>query len=526
MAAALEPVTPAVIPQRAPTNKWLVAVAVMLATVMEVLDSTIANVSLLHIRGSLSADVDEAAWVLTSYIVANGIVIPLTGWCSAYFGRKRFFISCILLFVGSSLAAGAAPNLQILVFFRVLQGLGGGAMMPLSQAVLMETFPPEEQATAMSVWGLGMMLAPVMGPTLGGWITDNYSWRWIFYINVPTGVIAAVMVAIFVHDPAYIRRGIKRIDWSGLAYLVLGIASIQIMLDRGERLDWFSSHVIIWMTIIGVVSLIFFVIRELHTREPIVDLRVLNNRDFAVGTAFTTLVMFAMYATFVLIPLYCQQISGYTPVLAGEVLSIQSIGTFLSIVLAGRLFNKMDPRLLVAGGCIAAGIGTTYMANFYAEIDFWSIALPGLLRGIGSGLIFIPITTLSLASVPKEQMGTASGLFNMVRTVGGSIGIAVLVAMLSINSQVHQNYLAGHVNAFSLNALTHQSVMVSGIGTSLLRHGPEPFLGMVYLQIQRQASVLSYLDDFRLVSYLFFLLTPVVFLMRRPKTHGKVAAAH
>ncbi len=280
------------------------------------------------------------------------------------------------------------------------------------------------------------------------------------------------------------------------------------------------------MTVIGVVSLIFFVIRELHTREPIVDLRVLNNRDFAVGTAFTTIVMFAMYATFVLIPLYCQQISGYTPVLAGEVLSIQSIGTFLSIVVAGRLFNKIDPRLLVAAGCIAAGVGTTYMANFYAEIDFWSIALPGLLRGIGSGFIFIPITTLSLASVPKEQMGTASGLFNMVRTVGGSIGIAVLVAMLSINSQVHQNYLAGHVNAFSMDALTHQTVMTLGIGKSLLRHGSAPFLGMVYLQVQRQASVLSYLDDFRLVSYLFFLLTPVVFLMRRPQTHGKVAAAH
>lgn len=526
MAAAIENTAQGAIPRSAASNKWVIAVAVMLATVMEVLDSTIANVSLLHIRGSLSADVDEAAWVLTSYIVANGIVIPLTGWCSAYFGRKRFFVSCILLFVGSSLAAGAAPNLQVLVFFRVLQGLGGGAMMPLSQAVLMETFPPEEQATAMSVWGLGMMLAPVMGPTLGGWITDNYSWRWIFYINVPTGILAALMVAVFVHDPSYIKRGIQRIDWWGLSYLVLGIALIQIMLDRGERLDWFNSHVIVWMTVIGVVSLILFVVQELNTREPIVDLHVLNNRDFAVGTAFTTVVMFAMYATFVLIPLYCQQISGYTPVLAGEVLSIQSIGTFLSILLAGRLFNKIDPRLLVAGGCIAAGIGTTYMANFYAEIDFWSIAVPGLLRGIGSGLIFIPITTLTLSTVPREQMGTASGLFNMVRTVGGSIGIAVLVAMLSINSQVHQNYLAGHVNAFSLDALTHQAVMTSGVGASLLRHGPGPFLGMVYQQVQRQASVLSYIDDFRLVSYMFYLLSPMVFLMRRPQSRGAAVAAH
>jgi DHA2 family multidrug resistance protein len=504
------------------SGKWLVAVAVMLATAMEVLDSTIANVALLHIRGSLSADVDEAAWVLTSYIVANGVMIPLTGWCSAYFGRKRFFNFCILLFVVSSLAAGAAPNLGMLVFFRVLQGLGGGAMMPLSQAILMETFPPEEQATAMAVWGLGMMVAPVMGPMLGGWITDNYSWRWIFYINVPTGLIASVMVAVFVHDPVYVRRGIKRIDWLGLAYLVLAIASIQIMLDRGERLDWFSSHFIVWLTVIGVVALIFFVVRELRVVEPIVNLHVLHNRDFAVGTFFTTIVMFAMYATFVLIPLFCQQIAGYTPLLAGKVLSIQSVGTFISIMLAGRLFNRIDPRLLVAGGCIAAGLGTSYMANFYAEIDFWNIALPGLLRGIGSGLIFIPLTTISLGAVPKEQIGAASGLFNMVRTVGGSIGIAVLVAMLSTNSQVHQSYLAGHVDVFHLSALAHQTAM-NGVGASILRSGPEPFLGMVYQQMQRQALVLSYLDDFRMLSFLFFALTPLVFLIRRPR--GKVAAS-
>jgi DHA2 family multidrug resistance protein len=523
MAAAPDQTTPAVAPAAVHSNKWLIAVAVMLATVMEVLDTTIANVSLLHIRGSLSADVDEAAWVLTSYIVANGIVIPLTGWCGAYFGRKRFFSFCILLFVTSSLAAGAAPNLQVLVFLRVLQGFGGGAMMPLSQAILMETFPPEEQATAMATWGLGMMLAPVMGPTLGGWITDNYSWRWIFYINVPTGVLAFIMVAVFVHDPVYIRRGIKQIDWWGLGYMILGIASLQVMLDRGDRLDWFNSHVIVSLTVIGLVALGFFVIRELRTREPIVDLHLLGNRDFAVGTIFTTVVMFAMYATFVLIPLFCQQIAGYTPVLAGEVLSIQSVGTFISIMLAGRLFNKLDPRILVAVGCVAAGLGTTYMADFYAQIDFWNIALPGLLRGIGSGFIFIPLTTLSLGAVPREQMGNASGLFNMVRTIGGSIGIAVLVAMLSINAQIHQSYLAGHVDAFHMSALAHSPAMVGG---AMLRNGSGPFLGMVYGEMQRQASVLSFLDDFRMLSFIFFIIAPAVFLIRRPRGQAAPAAAH
>src|SRR5271155_1683278 len=245
-------------------NKWIIAVAVMLATIMEGLDTTIANVALLHIRGSLSAGVDEAAWVVTSYIVANAIVIPLTGWFGAYFGRKRYFLFSILLFVLSSLCAGAAPNLQTLIVCRILQGFGGGAMMPLSQAILMETFPPEEQAVAMSVWGIGMMLGPVMGPILGGWITDNYSWRWIFYINVPIGLLAATMVMMFVHDPVYVHRRIKRIDWWGLSYLVIGVSCIQIMLDKGERLDWFSSQLIVTLTVVGLIGVLLFIVQELR----------------------------------------------------------------------------------------------------------------------------------------------------------------------------------------------------------------------------------------------------------------------
>src|SRR6202166_4077073 len=271
----------------APLNKWIIALAVMLATIMEVLDTTIANVALLHIRGSLSVGVDEAAWILTSYIVANAIVIPLTGWAGAYFGRKRFFTFSILLFVGSSLMAGGAPNLPTLIVCRVRQGLGGGAMMPMSQAILMETFPPQEQAVAMSVWGLGMMVGPVMGPMLGGWITDNYSWRWIFYINVPIGLVAVLMVITFVHDPTYVKRGIKRIDWWGLCYLVIGVTCIQVMLDKGERLDWFNSELINALLVVGIAAVILFIFQELRTAEPVVDLRVLNNRTFAVGTVFT-----------------------------------------------------------------------------------------------------------------------------------------------------------------------------------------------------------------------------------------------
>jgi len=507
-------------------NRWLIALAVMLATIMEVIDTTIANVALLHIRGSLSAGVDEAAWVLTSYIVANAIIIPLTGWCGAYFGRKRFFVFSILLFVFGSLMAGASPNLQTLVFCRVLQGLGGGAMMPMSQAILMETFPPDQQAVAMSVWGMGMMVGPVGGPILGGWITDNYSWRWIFYINVPIGITAALMVAVFVHDPSYIRRGIKKIDWWGLWLLAVGIACVQVMLDKGERLDWFDSHLIMALTAIGTIGLVLFVIRELRTAEPIVNLRVLHNRTFAIGTIFTTIVMFGMYGTYILIPLFCQQISGYTPMLAGLVLSIQSFGTLISIMLAGRLFNKIDPRLMVTLGCLAAGIGSWYMAHFYAEIDFWNIAGPGILRGVGSGFIFIPLTTLSLGAVSIENMGTASGLFNMVRTIGGSVGIAILVAMLTSGAQIHQSYLAAHVDPFQLNMLLHASPAASGVIANFTRHGTAPMLGMVYMQLQRQAAVMAFVDDFRIIAYIFFVLTPVALFMRKPAARPSAPAGH
>jgi MFS transporter, DHA2 family, multidrug resistance protein len=331
---------------------------------------------------------------------------------------------------------------------------------------------------------------------------------------------------VFVHDPAYIRRGIKNIDWWGLWLLAIGITSVQVMLDKGERLDWFDSHLIVALTAIGVIGLVGFVIRELHTAEPIVNLRVLHNRSFAIGTIFTTIVMFGMYGTYILIPLFCQQISGYTPMLAGLVLSIQSFGTLISIMLAGRLFNKVDPRLMVTLGCLAAGVGSWYMANFYAEIDFWNIAAPGILRGIGSGFIFIPLTTLSLGAVSMENMGTASGLFNMVRTIGGSIGIAMLVAMLTSGAQIHQSYLAAHIDPFQLNMLLHSSPGASAAIGNITRHGPAPMLGMVYLEVQRQAAVMAFVDDFRIIAYIFFILTPIALFMRKPAGRSAAPAGH
>jgi DHA2 family multidrug resistance protein len=510
------------------SNKWFIALAVMMAAVMEVLDMTIANVALDHIRGSLSAGVDEAAWVLTSYITTNAVVLPLTGWLGGYFGRRRFFLFCVVSFTAASLLCGAAPSLPLLIVFRVLQGACGGALMPMSQAILLETFPPKEHAKAMAVWGLGMMLGPILGPILGGWITDNYSWRWIFYINAPFGLLAFFLVSAFLEDPPYVKRTIKRIDWWGLCYLVLGVGCGQIVLDKGERADWFSSDFILTLTCISLISLVFFVWRELRTKEPVVDLHVFRDRTFTVGTVFTTTVMFALYGTMVLTPLYCQLLAGYTPLLAGKVLAFQYIGTLVSILLAGRLFNRFDPRVLVFMGCWLAGYGAWDMTSFNPQTDYWGIAWPGFFRGMGSGLIFMPLTTLSLGGVPKEHLGTASGLFNMVRTIGGGIGIAVLVTFLSRGAQIHQYYLGAHVHAYSptvwrrLTALGGETLpWVSGEGSF-----GHTSLAAIYGEVQRQSLLMAFVDDFRLIAYLFFFLSPIVFLMRRPQHLASSRTAH
>jgi len=505
-------------------NKWLVTAAVMLATIMEMLDVTIANVALDHIRGSLSAGVDEASWVLTSYIVSNAIVLPLTGWLGNFFGRKRFFSFCVILFTVTSFLCGAAPNLPTLIFFRVLQGAAGGALMPMSQTILLETFPPKEHAMAMAVWGVGMMLGPIMGPTLGGWITDNYSWRWIFYINVPMGVVALLLISLALSDPPVRQREVKQIDWWGLGLLILGVGALQIMLDTGERADWFSSHFIVTLAVLAVIGMTLFVIRELYTREPVVDLRILKNRTFAVGTIFMTLAMFGMYGTFVLVPLYCQLLAGYTPLLAGQVMSLQGVSTFFAIMVAGRLFNVVDPRVTVSFGCLVAGIGAWDMTQFNPFLGFWEIAWPGILRGIGSGLIFVPMTTLSLGAAPKGEVGNASALFNMVRSLGGGIGIALLVSFLSRGAQIHQHYLTAHVHPY--NPILWQRFALADFMPGLDSAGGqgEAFLTLLYGEVQRQALLLSFVDDFRLIAYLFFALIPLAFLMHKPQTVEGVAA--
>lgn len=507
-------------------NKWLVTVAVMLATVMEVLDTTIANVSLAHIRGSLSAGVDEATWVLTSYIVANAIVLALTGWLSAYFGRKRFFNFCVLSFTAMSFLCGLAPNLETLVFFRILQGAAGGAMMPLSQTILMETFPASQQAMAMAMWGLGMMLGPIVGPILGGWITDSYSWRWIFFVNIPVGVLASFLVTVVLHDPPHLTQAVKKIDWWGLGLLVLGVGTLQIMVDIGERRDWFDSTLIQTLAVVSGVSLIMLVIQELRTDEPVLDLRLLKNRSFAVGTILMTLIMPTMYGTFLFIPLYCQLVMGYTPLLAGQALAVQSVGILLSMILVGRLFNHVEFRALIVTGFMITGYGVWSMTHFYPQMDFWQVAWPGFLRGLGTGLLFVPLNTVCLGSVPKAQVGNASALFNMVRALGGGIGIAVMMSFMSQGTQIHQTTLVAHIHQYNATLWNMWSMAGSVMGPDGGGVQGEAFLALVYGEVQRQALALALADNFRLMAVNLFALIPLIFLLRRPKTPGGNVAAH
>lgn len=507
-------------------NKWLVTIAVMMATTMEVLDTTIANVSLAHIRGSLSAGVDEATWVLTSYIVANAIVLALTGWLSAYFGRKRFFNFCVIGFTVTSFLCGLAPNLETLVFFRILQGAAGGAMMPLSQTILMETFPASQQAMAMAVWGLGMMLGPVAGPILGGWITDSYSWRWIFFVNIPIGIIAAVLVAALLHDPPHVKQDVKRIDWWGLGLLVVGVGALQIMVDIGERRDWFESSLIQTLAIIAGVGILLLIIRELRTDEPVLDLRLLKNRNFAVGTLLMTLLMPTMYGTFLFIPLYCQLVMGYTPLLAGQALAIQSVGIFLSMVMAGKLFAHLEFRTMMTLGFLITGYGVWDMTHFYPQMGFWQVAWPGFLRGLGTGILFVPMQTVCLGSVPKEHIGNASALFNMVRALGGGIGIAMMMSFMSQATQIHQTNLVAHVHPYNPVLWNMWSMAGSIIGPDGGGVQGEAFLTMVYGEVQRQALALALTDNFRLMALNLFALIPLIFLLRRAPTPSGNIAAH
>lgn len=509
------------------TNKWLVALAVILPTVLEVVDGTIVNVALPHIQGSLNASVDEVAWVVTSYLVANGVVIPMTGWLSGLFGRKQFFLLCIVLFTISSFLCGSAPNLPLLIFFRIIQGASGAAMFPLSQAILFETFPPKEHGIAMAVWGIGAMFGPIAGPLMGGWITDHYSWRWAFYVNVPLGALAFFLAWAFIHDPSYAKRTIRQIDYMGLWLLVVGLCCLQIVLDRGERADWFDATWVWVCSGISLVTLTALIGWELRTRAPIIDLRLLTNRNFAVGTFLHFMMGLILYAPLLLQPFYVQTFMGYDAISAGLIMTPGGIGTLIMMPMVGLLLNRVDARWLLFLGMGASCYSLLMMADVVTlETSMWQFIVPRLVWGLGMGFFFVPLSTASLGMIQKERMGDASALFNLMRNIGGSVGIALAVTLLSRRAQFHQNSLVGHITPYDPQAVDRFTYLRQG----LMLSGADPVTAqtqagqLIYMEVQRQSALMAFQDAFWLIGIIALACIPLVFLMRKFK--GGMVVGH
>ncbi len=503
-------------------GRWLPAIAVMLSAAMEMLDTSVVNVSLGHIAGSLSATVDEATWVLTSYIVASAIILPISGWLASYVGRKRLLMSVVTGFTVSSLLCGIAPSLEWLIFFRVVQGITGGGLVPLSQAVLLEAFPVEERGKAMAFWGLGMVALPIFGPTVGGWLTDNYSWRWVFYVNLPVGIVSLIMMQAFITDPPYMRRVSRHIDAIGLGLLAVGMGAFQIMLDKGQEEDWFSSNFIVVLLVLAVVGLTAFVWRELKTREPIVDFHLFRYSTFTTGTFIGGVLGFVLYGSLVLLPLFMQQLLGFPAVTAGIWMSPRGIGTVIFLPLTGILLGrKWDPRLLLMAGLILASVSFFGYGSLDLSAGGSDFLWPQILQGAGLAMVFTPLTTISMDPIPLEAMGFATAIYSLIRNMGSSMGISFVTTELARRSQLHQARLVEGITPYS--QATQQATSALG---HLLGGGPgasHEAMGVIYGETLRQASAMSFLDLFHMLGYLFLLMVPLVWLMRKPQ-HTKAGA--
>jgi DHA2 family multidrug resistance protein len=501
------------------TRRWAITVTVMLVSVLQILDTSVTNVALPHIQGALSAGLDEVSWVLTSYLAANAIVLPATGWLTARLGRRRFFLLCTVLFTVSSLLSAVAPSVEFLIAMRILQGLGGGPIIPIAQAVLWEIFPPHQRGMAMAVWGLGIVLAPTFGPTVGGWIADNWSWRWIFYINLPIGVVGFFMGSILLFDSPHTKRP-GRVDLSGLLLMVVGFGCLQLVLDRGERADWFDSTMIVGMAGAATVALVAFVIRELTAEEPLVDLAVFADRNFTLGSVVMALAGFGFYASMLLLALYTQKLLSYDAFTSGLVLAPSGIGQAFMLILVGRLVTRTDLRWLLCFGVLMNGLATFLMSHATLGSDFWALAWPRLIQGIGMGCIFVPLQMLALASIPIGQLPNATALFSVVRNVGGSAGVAISTTLLSRRAQTHQSALVSHVNVWDPETVERLHQWTDHFltrGADTVTAGRQA-MAMLYRETQVQAQVMAFMDDFRVLAVMYAGLVILVLLMRRVRT--------
>jgi len=500
-------------------NPWIIAMVVTMGTFMEVLDTSIANVALPHIAGSLSASQDESTWVLTSYLVANAIVLPISGWISSVLGRRNFYLASVILFTIFSAACGLAPTLAMLVIFRVLQGLSGGGLQPSVQAILADTFPGNKRGMAMAMYTVAILCAPVLGPTLGGWITDNYSWRWIFYINIPVGLLCAFFTRIVLHDPPHLvkaRALLKskplKVDGIGLGLVSLGLASLEIVLDKGQELDWFGSTFIGWASAVAVFALVGAVVWELRVKNPVVNLRLLKERNFAMCCVIVLGLYTALYATTFLLPQFMQELMGYSATTAGLAVSPAGLVTMIEVPIVGWALSKgLDARRMIFAGLVTITVATWWLSLGNLQMSESNLVWPRVLQIMGLGMTTVPLSTIMFRFLPADQSSNAAGIYALVRNEGGSIGIALSSTFLQRAAQTHQTYLAANLTA-----------------SNVVRHGATPdsayaSMALLYGKVQEQAALLAYMDQYRMFAYLLALLLPLVFLLKRPpKVVGKI----
>ena len=504
---------------RPAVNPWIVAVSVMFATFMEVMDTTVVNVSLPHIAGSLSASVNEATWTLTSYLVSNAIVLPMTGWLANTFGRKRLLMMSVTGFTLSSLVCGLAPTLPVLVFTRIIQGAAGGTLQPLSQSILLEAFRPQDRGKAMGFWGLGIVVAPIMGPVLGGWLTDQYSWRWVFFINIPVGIASLAMTKAFVFDPPYIGKDRKRIDYWGLGMLALGVGALQILLDKGQNEDWFQSKLITALAVISVCAIVILIFRELKARDPVVDLQVFRKRTYSAGVFLMTTLGFVLYGSLVLVPILMQTLLGYSAFEAGIAMAPRGMGSFLMMPVVGILVGKFDPRKLLAMGFTLCAFSLYQLSVLNMNAGYWDFFWPQFIQGLSLALLFVPLTTTTMDPISNEKMGNATSIFNLLRNIGGSMGIAAATTYTTRHQQQLINVFGEHVNPYS--PVARQAA--DQIQSQLMARGSDAFTaaqqthGVLFGLVQQQAALVSFMNAFFLLALVFLCVLPILLMMKRPE---------
>ena len=511
--------------QTASVSGWVIAPVVALAAFMEIMDISIANVSLPHIAGDLSSSQNESTWVLTSYLVTNAVVMPISGWLSNTFGRKRFFLVCIAGFTLASLLCGLAPNLATLIALRAVQGAAGGGLQPSGQAILADSFPPEKRGMASAIYGIAAVVAPTVGPTLGGWITDNYNWRWIFLINVPVGVALLFLVMALIREQPVARNknGRSPVDWMGFGFVALSLGCLQIVLDRGQEDDWFGSGYITALVLLSAAAFALLIWWELRHPEPMVDLHLMGNRDFAVTFVLMLMLGFMLLGSTYLLPAYAQNLMGYRAVDAGMVLTPGGVVTILLLPLVGRVMNKVDVRLLVGIGLVIGGLSLLWMTNLYLGISFERLMFARIAQAASLAFLFVPLNAIAFRGIPPDKTNNASALINLARNFGGSIGISVASTVLTRREQFHQSRLVESLQQLNPAYPDYARHVGSALGST---PDSAATLASIYQNVINQATLLSYLDDFKILGWIFLALLPLLLLVKRGKGGGAAGMAH